>query len=94
MIDVLLRFEDEAEFKRELNFLIKDGTPLNSKDFYIDVIGAATIKEGVYDAGGNILYDPIVDSRWHVNIRCSVLMSLTLPDKYKVNPINPIRGWY
>lgn len=47
------------------------GEWLWSKGVNIDMIGPVTIKEAVYDEKGDIITPPVLDTRYHANIRIS-----------------------
>ena len=62
--------------------------------FALDVIGPLTIDPGEYDPEtGKQLRPPVIDDRFHANLRCTAEIAATVPETMIVHPTNPTRTW-
>lgn len=95
MIDLMLRFADETEAAQALAaYRQEDQWITASHGHALDVIGPVVIVPPVIDpATGEIITPPVMDNRFHVNLR---LMDGPAPaglDAYTVYPTDPARVW-
>ncbi|WP_173931398.1 hypothetical protein [Chelativorans sp. Marseille-P2723] len=79
-----LRGEDE----RGKRFWITAGD-----GFVLDVIGPVVITPGEHDDEGDEITPPVIDGRFHVNLRCTPAVAAQVPDHFKVEPTTPYRRW-
>lgn len=68
-IDAICRAETQAawEAAAEANHLTVDGVPIDGAN--INVIGPVVVTPAILDAQGNTLVPPVLDERYHVNLR-------------------------
>lgn len=98
-IDLFLRAETEAALIAALPFARgpdEDGQPiwLGSGDGYaLDLIGPMVTTEGTYDGDGAELTPPVIDQRFHANLRCSAEVAALVPIGLSVEPDSPRRVW-
>lgn len=95
MIDHMLRFLDKEEFLEVVYFAFNsDGEFLNDTiEYSFDTIGKVCIEEGEFNEKDELIKPPVIDDRFHINIRCTETISQKIPNKYKVTPDTPIRTW-
>ena len=58
----------------------------------LDLIGSVTTTPGVYDINGNELTAPVVDGRFHANLRLREPASAAIQALHTA-PATPIRVW-
>lgn len=94
MIDLHLRSESEATLAEACPFLRDDDGWLTSGDgFALDIIGPVVITDGEYDEDFNEITPPVIDSRFHANLRCSAEIAAMVPSELLVHPSSPKRVW-
>lgn len=79
-----LRGEDDAGER----FWIAAG-----EGFALDVIGHVVTTPGEYDADGVEIVPPVIDERFHANLRCTDEIAELVPETMIVTPGNPVRVW-
>ncbi|WEX10275.1 hypothetical protein [Chelativorans sp. AA-79] len=65
----------------------------SGEGFSLDIIGPVVITPGEYDEDGTEITPPVLDERFHVNLRCTDEIAAQVPDSFKVSPSTPIRVW-
>lgn len=99
MIDLYLRAADEAAMIEALPFLRgqdDDGNPAwitSSQTWALDVIGPLEVTPGIYDEEGAQLVAPVVDGRFHANLRCAPEIAAQVPEEVRTEPSSPRRMW-
>lgn len=86
MIDLLLRFADEATAAA----VMADGySP--SDGLLVDIVGIVWRPTGEVNASG----DPVFEARpgWHINVRCLDDRDLSALTPYVITPAEPYRVW-
>ena len=99
MIDLCLRAPDEAALADACPFLRgedADGAPCwqtAGAGYALDVIGAVTLVWGTVDEDGNEITPPVIDGRYHANLRCSDAIAALVPAAMIATPDAPVRVW-
>ena len=62
-------------------------------DFALSVIGPVVAEPGTYDDEGAELTAPVMDNRFHANLRCTPEIAELVPDSVRVSPSSPSRVW-
>lgn len=95
LVDVFLRTDTSEALATTCPFLVdEEGRWMISGDgFAFDPIGPVEIEPGVYDDKGGVITPPVVDTRFHANLRCTPEIAVQVPEHIKVFPDNPIRVW-
>lgn len=95
MIDYRLQFADEAAAKAALPQFIggESGNDwlLSSHEHALVPIGPIMLAPPEVDTSGNIVVPPVMDERFHVNIRSATEIDISA--EYIVNPTNPRFVW-
>ena len=96
MIDLYLR-ADTAEALRDACPFLWDGEGeqwvLGTVDFAFDPIGPVVVVPSAYDDEGNQLSPPVIDWRFHANLRCTPDIAALVPGLLLVTPGTPRRVW-
>jgi len=94
-VDMYLRAESEEELKSVCPFLVgEDGDWLIAGEgFAFDPIGPVVLVPGIYDDEGGVITPPVVDARYHANLRCTPEIAAQVPEHIKVYPDTPARVW-
>lgn len=95
MIDLVLRFDDEAQAVSALSrYRQPYGWLLASESHALDPIGPLVLSQPVVDSEAGVVVTPAsIDHRYHVNLR---VLSGDAPaglETYTVNPDHPARVW-
>ncbi len=95
MIDLMLRFETEAEAANLLAAYRLDGAWIAASHGHaLDVVGPVVVVPAVADpATGKFTAPPVMDERFHVNLR---LLDGEVPaslEAFTVHPAQPARVW-
>lgn len=61
--------------------------------FALDVIGSVIVENGTYDQDGNEVTPPVIDNRFHANLRCTEAVAELVPETVLVWPESPRRVW-
>ncbi|QWW74710.1 hypothetical protein [Agrobacterium pusense] len=61
--------------------------------FALDVIGPIVTAPGKYDEEGREKSPPVMDERFHANLRCTEEVAAMVPDTVRVTPEKPSRVW-
>ena len=99
MIDICLRAADEAALAAACPFLRgldDEGAPCwltAGNGWALDLIGPVALSPGQYDEDGNEVTPPVIDSRYHANLRCSAAVADLVPEDLIVTPDHPVRVW-
>lgn len=99
MIDLYLRAGNAGALANTCPFLRGENPDgerywINSGEGWaLDVIGPLVITPGTYDEDGNEIISPVIDQRFHANLRCSEEIAALVPDSILVNPASPKRVW-
>lgn len=94
MIDLCLRAGNAGAFASACPFLRGDGQWLTSGDgFSLDVIGSVITTPGSYDDEGAELTPPVLDNRFHANLRCTEEIAAMVSETFVINPTTPMRVW-
>jgi len=95
LVDVFLRADTPAALAAACPYLVDEegGWVLGGDGFAFDPIGPVEIEPGVYDDEGGVITPPVVDTRYHANLRCTPEIAAQVPEYIKVFPDNPIRVW-
>lgn len=99
MIDLCLRADNAGELASACPFLRGEGENgerfwITSGDgFALDVIGPIVTAPGKYDEEGREKSPPLIDERFHANLRCTEEVASLVPDTIRVNPEKPSRVW-
>lgn len=95
MIDLILRFPDEATAAGKLATYRRDGQwLLASHSHALDVIGPVVIVQAVYaNDNGSLISPPVIDDRFHVNLRVLAGNAPAGLGPYTVAPSSPARVW-
>lgn len=95
LVDVFLRADTPAALAAACPYLVDDegGWVLSGDSFAFDPIGPVVLVPGIYDDEGNEVTPPIVDDRFHANLRCTPEIAAQVPEHIKVLPDTPVRAW-
>lgn len=102
MIDLYLRAADEAELIAALPFARgedEEGNPLwlaAGDGWALDLIGPLVIDAGSYGEDGEEIEPPVIDGRYHANLRTtSAELAASVPEGVIVTPEpgTPVRVW-
>lgn len=95
MIGLMLRFEDEAEAVAVLATYQRDGAWITASHSHaLDVIGSVVTVPAVIDPDtGDVMAPPVMDPRFHVNLRLLVDAPPAGLGLFIVNPSHPARVW-
>lgn len=101
MHDLYLRAHSEADLITACPFLRgtnDEGVPVwitGTADYALSIIGPVVTTPGTYDDEGQEITPPVVDARFHANLRCTEAIAALVPPQVIVNPDpdNPVRVW-
>lgn len=94
MIDLCLRANDADALASACPFLRdEDGWITSGDGWALDPIGPIVTTPGTYDEDGNEIIPPVIDQRFHANLRCSEDISELVPETVLVFPTKPVRVW-
>lgn len=94
MIDLHIRTNDVESLISICPFLYGEDNWITSGDgFAFDPIGTVIQEPGIYDEEGNQLTPPIIDERFHANLRCTKEIADQVPESIRVIPDHPVRVW-
>ena len=99
MIDIYLRAGNAGALASACPFLRGEDENgeriwlISGAGFSLDIIGPVVIAPAEYDAEGTELAPPVLDERFHVNLRCTPEIAALVPDHFKVTPSTPFRVW-
>lgn len=97
MIDIYLRAATEADLITACPFLRgpDDIWITGTADYALSIIGPVVTTPGEYDDEGEEITPPVIDARFHANLRCSEAIAALVPPEVIVNPDpdNPVRVW-
>lgn len=99
MIDLYLRAGNAGALASACPFLRgenEDGDRywITSGDGWaFDPIGPIVTSPGTYDEEGEELTPPVIDNRFHANLRCTEAVAELVPETVRVNPEHPNRVW-
>jgi hypothetical protein len=103
MIDVYIRTENEKQFKDEFTFFVFEEDGLENistfgDGYVVDVIGSIVTSEGEYEIDDEgevtVTKEPVVDDRFHVNIRLEdESLYEEINQEFVVHPSSPKRVW-
>ena len=99
MIDLYLRTSSQEHLSAACPFL--HGKDENGKSIWLlagegfafDPIGPIVVVPGTYDEEGNEITPPVIDNRFHANLRCTEEISWMIPEEIRVYPETPYRVW-
>lgn len=96
MIDLYLRVATEAALASALPFAREDDEwIMASHDFALDLIGPVVTTDGTYDEDGEELTAPVLDARYHANLRCTAEIAALVPPSITIDaPASPARVWH
>lgn len=66
---------------------------LAGEGFAFDPIGPIVVVPGTYDEEGNEITPPVIDNRFHANLRCTEGVAVKVPESIRVYPAAPFRVW-
>lgn len=90
MIDLYLRAGNAGALATACPFLRGEDEWITSGDgFALDVIGSVIAENGTYDE----VTPPVIDNRFHANLRCTEEIAALIPESIRVYPTNPVRVW-
>lgn len=94
MIDLFIRASDAEALATACPFLRgEDGWITSGDGWALDPIGPIVTTPGNYDEDGNEVTSPVIDSRFHANLRCSEGIAELVPETVLVFPTKPARVW-
>ena len=99
MIDIYLRTDTAEALAAACPFLRskdEDGADiwlLAGDGFAFDPIGPVVTVPGTYDEEGNEITPPVIDNRFHANLRCTTDIAEEVPAELRVTPGTPYRVW-
>lgn len=98
MIDLYLRTDTEAAMAEAIPFArtsdeFGDRWIEATTDFALAVVGPVVIDPGTYDEEGAEITPPVIDNRFHVNLRCTEAIAAMVPAGIVVTPENPSVVW-
>lgn len=101
MIDLFLRAETETALIEACPFLrgVDDnGNPIwvtGTLDYALSIIGPVVGTPGDYDDDGVEVTPPVMDDRFHANLRCLPSIANQVPSEVVVDPdpADPVREW-
>lgn len=94
MIDLYLRAGNAGAMANAVPFLRDDGQWLKSgPSFILDVIGPIELSPARYNRLGVQTYAAVVDSRFHLNLRCDEEFAAQVPESVLIRPLTPRRLW-
>jgi hypothetical protein len=100
MMQLYLRTDTEAEMIEALPWARgtdRDGNGVwitSSHDYALDVIGPLCLTPATYDADYKPLTPPVMDGRFHVNLRYRGPLGAKIPSSIRIPaPETPKRGW-
>lgn len=99
MIDIYLRAETEADIIAALPFARDvdgdgDGFWIDAtRDFALCIIGPVTVTPGVYDDDGAEITPPVIDARFHANMRCTEAFAAKVPSAIRIDVDTPAIVW-
>jgi len=92
MIDMYLRTDTEAGMARALPFargVDENGSGVwitATHDYSLGLIGPVVTTPGTYDAEGNEISAPVIDLRFHANLRCKPEIAEMVPGTIVIVP--------
>ncbi len=98
-LDLYLRADTEADLIAALPFARwTDDDEIahwnrDADEWALDLIGPMMVSAGTYDEAGDELTPPVIDNRFHANMRCSEAIAALVPEAIQVAPDNPRRVW-
>lgn len=98
MIDLYLRAATEAAMAAAIPFA-RTSDEFGERwieadtDFALCVVGPVVVGPGMYDDNGQEILPPDVDTRFHVNLRCTEAIAALVPNAVIVTPENPSMVW-
>lgn len=94
MIDLYLRADSAGALVEACPFLRgEDGWITSGDGFALDIIGPIVTTPGTYDEDGNEIIPPVIDDRFHANLRCTEAVAEMVPEGVRVSPVSPRRVW-
>lgn len=95
MINLYLRTDTAETLASFLPWLKNEegGWLLAGDSFAFDPIGAVVTAPGEYDEEGNEITPPVIDNRFHANLRCAEAVAAKVPESIRVYPETPYRIW-
>lgn len=94
MIDLYLRASTPETLASACPFLWgEDGWITSSDCWAFDPIGPIVSTPGIYDEDGNEVTPPVIDDRFHANLRCTEGVAAMVPEEIRVHPETPRRVW-
>jgi len=66
---------------------------LSGPDFVLDVIGPIELVPARFTKFGVQTHQPVIDERFHLNLRCSEEFAEQVPETVRVYPATPRRLW-
>ena len=96
MIDLHLRAVTAEALREALPWLWDAEASVwitGTADFAFDAIGPVTVDPGTVDDEGEVIVPPIIDGRFHGNLRCIETLAALVPEGLIVNPDDPVRVW-
>lgn len=94
MIDLYLRAGNAGALASACPFLRSEGKwPTTGDGFALDIIGPVVTEPGTYDDEGQELTPPVMDNRFHANLRCTEEVAALVPDTVIIRPATPSRVW-
>ncbi|MHA6641354.1 hypothetical protein [Mesorhizobium sp. A623] len=92
--DLYLRADTEADLAAALPFAHQNDEWITSThDYALDLIGPVVATDGTYDENGKELTAPIIDARFHANLRCTAEFAALVPEGIQISPDSPSRVW-
>lgn len=93
-MDLYLRAGNAGALAVACPFLRHEGDWVSSGDgFVVDVIGPLELEPPRYTKFGVQTHAAVVDTGFHVNLRCSEAVAELVPDTVRVYPLTPRRAW-
>ena len=101
MIDLYLRAGNAGALASACPFLRgedEDGNRFwitSGEGWALDVIGPVVLEPGAYDDEGAELTPPVIDTRFHANLRCTEEVAAMVPETVTISPEpdSPVRVW-
>lgn len=96
MIDLYIRAESPETLASVCPFLQGEDEYwiTNGDGFAFDPIGPVVATPGAYDPEtGEEISPPVVDDRFHANLRCTDEVAALVPETVRVYPSSPSRVW-
>lgn len=93
-MDLYLRAGNAGAMANAVPFLRDDGEWLTEgPDFIADIIGPIILEEARFTRLGVQTFAPVVDTGFHINLRCSDELAEQVPETVRVHPATPRRLW-